>query len=75
MAHFTDVTIKVLLGAVDIERSAAGQQLSDMEGAVKDIAARLSGSQLAIPAEDLGKANKAAVQIQKVFRGNSARKE
>ncbi|GAX73672.1 hypothetical protein CEUSTIGMA_g1123.t1 [Chlamydomonas eustigma] len=66
---------KVLLGAVDLERGAAGQQLSHLEGSLRDISARMSGSKLAIPAEELPKAHKAAETIQKVFRGNAARKE
>ena len=60
---------------MELERSAAGAQLTQMEGVVRDISGRLSGSELAIPAGDLAKANKAAVAIQKVFRGNAARKE
>ena len=67
--------MQVLLGAVDNERTTAGAQVSGMEAAVKDISARLSGSQLSIPAEELGRANHAAVKIQKIFRGNAARKE
>ena len=66
---------QVLLGAVELERSAAGTQLTHMEAVVQDIAGRLSGSQLAIPAGELARANKAAVAIQRVVRGNAARKE
>ncbi len=37
---------KVLLGAVDIERSEAGRKLTDMEANVRDISAKLSGEKL-----------------------------
>lgn len=65
----------MLLAAVELERGAAGRQLSDMEASLQDVTARLAGSKLSIPAEELSRANKAATAIQKVYRGNAARKE
>ncbi|KAG1655432.1 hypothetical protein FOA52_004107 [Chlamydomonas sp. UWO 241] len=66
---------KVLLAAVDLERSAAGEQLTEMAGVVHDIQARRSGESLSLAAHDLPRANQAAIAIQRVFRGNKARRE
>ena len=81
---------KVLLAAIDLERGA-GTQMDLMQKEARELSAKIrqgqlaipphqgpSGqltSQLAIPAQELGKANQAATTIQKVVRGNQARKE
>lgn len=64
----------MLLGAVDLERSAAGQEIAEMNATVREIQARLSGGKLNFGVDELPRANQAATAIQKVFRGNLARK-
>lgn len=65
----------MLLAAVDIER-ASGVQMSEMQLQAQEVARRInSGQHISIQAGQLGEANRAATAIQKVVRGNAARKE
>eukprot|EP00798_Chlamydomonas_sp_ICE-L_P017658 gene17658-24005_t len=66
---------KVHLGAINVEREAAGEQVASLEQAIMHAKNRLAEDKLKFSADQLPEANKAATAIQKHVRGNRARRE